>query len=116
MSTLSVLPPKTRVKTIAGDDLDAGFRFSVGGVPTNVTGTHLAQIRTAPTSPAVLGIWTVDATRAVEGILVLGLSASTSKSLPPNTSLSWDLEWVGPSNKTKTLLRGTLFLEADTTR
>ena len=112
--TVDMGPATLHLNGVAGDDLNARFRFLFAtGMPVPLDGTWRCQIRLKASDPTELDAFTVDAVDQTTGIISVHLSSSQTTALPTRTV--WDLENIGTAG-TRTWFTGSLYIAKDVTR
>ena len=113
--TTNKLRAVIRLGLIAGDDFEATLTATEGGEAKDLSGqTFTAQVRPAPGSDTLTATFSVDATDAATGVLVVSLANSVTDAIPPG-EYAWDLRGVDGDDKVKTIMAGTLDVVAPVT-
>jgi hypothetical protein len=81
------------------------------GSPKDLSGTWAAQIRRYPDADEVAATFTVDASQAASGTVVLSLTEEDTAALVPGGYV-WDVQWSGHG----TPIGGAATVTADVTR
>lgn len=107
-------PTECGLQVYRGDTFVQSFTFedSVTGNPITLDGTWMAQVRQDVNATAPLATFTVDATQAAAGKVLLSLNGLTTTTL---TSGVWDLQRTDANGTVTTWLYGTVSVTPDVT-
>lgn len=114
MAGTAVLPGSLDLSIYRGDTFEQGLSFTDGTNPIALpTTSWRAYIRRQPTDLATVEEFTVDATGAAGGLVILSLTEAETTLLP--SGCVWDLELTAAGD-VRTYLRGHLTVVQDVTR
>jgi hypothetical protein len=115
---ISTLPAELDMTIYAGDTLTIQFKFTdQASNPVDMTGIWTASIRANPGDPdPPIASFTVDASAAATGSIIVSLPSATSAVLPLATPVVWDLEQTIGTTSVRTTHRGTITVTEDVTR
>lgn len=102
----------------AGDG--ASIRITVKDQTTqevvDVSGSQAAQIRVNRSDSDPLETFDINDFDAVNGVLLLSLTADQTTNLGSNFKGVWDLQWTPPGGQPMTLVQGKITCTLDVTR
>lgn len=106
-----MLPARRDLALYRRDRYSHTLTFTHLGDPLELEGEWQAQIREYPAAPGTLAAFTIDASQAAAGILILGLDRDVVALLPD--VCCWDLE---NTTDEQTYLQGEICVTEDVTR
>jgi hypothetical protein len=118
--SVSLLPAELDLTIYAGDDLAMQFTFvDAASAPIDMSGTWSASIKpiNALETDPPLQTFTVDASNAATGVIVISLTGAETGGLPApsDASLAWDIQRTDPNGVVRTTHRGTISVVDDVT-